>query len=166
MTKEHPEESVEDILRMLRYDPATGLVTRPGKAGRSVCSGELARKNGYLFMSVSGRRYAVHRLAWLCAHGSWPKGQIDHINGVRDDNRAANLRDVTASVNRENQRAARSDNLSSGVLGVHWSEYHGKWKAHIRVAGKLMHLKYCATKDEAFAVYLQAKRALHAGCTI
>ena len=32
-------------------------------------------------------------------YGKWPENEIDHINGIKDDNRINNLRDVT---NRQN----------------------------------------------------------------
>lgn len=42
---------------------------------------------------------AVHRLVWKLITGKDPDGLIDHINGIRDDNRPENLRDVTPNEN-------------------------------------------------------------------
>ena len=48
----------------------------------------------YLSCRLYGKHYALHRLAWFHYYGSWPVHEIDHINGVRSDNRIVNLRDV------------------------------------------------------------------------
>lgn len=167
MQKSSNTLTAERLRELLSYDPETGVFDRRqknawnarGSAGAKTC-------RGYVILSVDGKRYFAHRLAWLHVYGRWPKQFIDHINGCRGDNRIANLREADCALNLENQRVARSDNQSSGVLGVHWSAYHGKWKAHIRVNGRLRHLKYCSTIEEAQAVYVAAKRRLHAGCTI
>jgi|GEM_PF-4016083 len=57
---------------------------------------------GYASVKISGIRYMVHRLLWKVYTGHDPRGVIDHINGVRDDNRICNLRDVSPSVNSMN----------------------------------------------------------------
>lgn len=77
----------------------------------------------------------------------------------------ANLRDVDQSTNMENLRRPRSDN-KSGVLGVCWCNHYQKWKASIRVKGILYHVKYTHSLEDAEQAYLEAKRRLHAGCTI
>jgi hypothetical protein len=60
--------------------------------------------NGYLYGRLTHNKthygFLVHRLAWLLHTGKEPTNQIDHISGIRDDNRACNLREAT---NRENQ---------------------------------------------------------------
>lgn len=157
-----------DRLRtLLHYDPATGYFTRLVSIAANAMAGTMpgTTHNGYVTIAVDGKRYRAHRLAWLYVHGEWPAHQIDHINGVRDDNRIANLRDVPSATNSENHREARSGS-GSGLLGAYWCADKGCYKACIRVAGKLKFLKNCETADEAHAIYLEAKRKLHAGCTI
>lgn len=82
------------------------------------------------------------------------------INGVRSDNRWANLRMVSRSVNNQNQRRARKDN-KSGLLGVRPNR--ARWAASIFVYGKKHHLGTYDTAEEAHAVYIKAKRGLHVG---
>ena len=41
----------------------------------------------------------AHTLVWALYYGHWPRQTIDHINLKKGDNRIANLRDVSLSVN-------------------------------------------------------------------
>lgn len=67
-------------------------------------AGKPAGVNGtsYAHVKINGVGYQVHRLLWKVATGADPRGVIDHINGVRDDNRLINLRDVTPRTNAQN----------------------------------------------------------------
>ena len=72
--------------------------------------------------------------------GKWPNGEVDHINGIRDDNRWCNLRDVTKS---ENQRNAKIRKVNtSGFNGVDFHTKHNKWRARIYVDGRSELLGY------------------------
>lgn len=129
-------------------------------------------KNSYGYIVVRFKfsrvqhRFLAHRLAWLASHGSWPIGEVDHINGCRSDNRLSNLRCVDRSTNMQNQQKAQADNKTSGVLGVSYSSGRGKWVAQIQTNGKKLQIGRFDTLDAARVAYLQAKRQLHAGCTI
>lgn len=85
--------------------------------------------------------------------------QFDHIvpliNGDRDDNRIENLRDVTGAENARNRRL-QADN-ATGRTGVTAYPFQGQLRfvARIRVGGKLHHLGYFATVEEA----AEARRA-------
>lgn len=151
---------------LLVYDSDTGLFTRRvshGSAKAGKATGCLHKK-GYIFISVDDRAYSAHRLAWLHAHGSWPSGQIDHINGNRSDNRICNLRDVSAGMNQQNRRV-RSRNSTSGFLGV--SKARHRWRAAIQAPdGRRVNLGSFDSPEQAHAAYLEAKRAIHPGGTI
>lgn len=168
--------TLQDLQDAFTCDPTTGALTwrvRHGVnasfntkyAGRPVgCK----NGGGYLTTKLTIRgiehNLQVHRIVWALSGGipTFPE-RIDHKNGDTRDNRTANLRPATATTNAQNQRNARSDN-QTGVLGVH--PVKGKFRASIRVNGKLKHLGYHNTPEAAHAAYLEAKRALHEGCTI
>lgn len=161
------ELTAERLRELLHYNPETGVFTWlvhrfRHKAGSVAGSPE---SDGHTCIGVCGRNYRAHRLAWLYVHGHWPKQEIDHINGVRTDNRIANLRDVSRTVNSENLRSAKSNN-TSGFLGIYLHKKSGLWHASIKVNGRKLSLKYHKTKEEAYAVYVEAKRRLHIGCVI
>jgi hypothetical protein len=95
--------------------------------------------------------------------GEWPKGLIDHVNGVKDDNRFANLRVVDETGNSQNIRKPNRRN-KSGFMGVIF--FQNKWRASITHKGKTHWLGDFKTPEEAHEAYLIAKRKLHTACTL
>jgi hypothetical protein len=120
---------------------------------------------GYLIVSVKGSRYKAHRLIWLWHYGEFPKHDIDHINGIRNDNHIENLRDVSRSVNMQNQKKGNVDN-KSGLLGVHWNKDRDKWNSIIYINGKRKYLGLFNCKNKAYEAYIKAKRQFHEGNTL
>lgn len=163
-----PELTAERVRELFNYDPLTGVLTwkkQPrGRYKPSLVAG-CTDDRGYVVTHAMGRRHYNHRLTWLLVHGAWPAKQIDHINGDKADNRIANLRDVSNTVNMENQCRPTAGNRS-GFLGVSWHAGNKKFEAKIMVSGKPIHIGSYTTPEEAHQAYLTAKRQLHAGCTI
>ena len=158
--------TAELVREYLNYDPDTGVFTWRKKSSPKSVVGAVAgdaKPNGYRTIQLLGCRNFAHRLAWFYVYGVWPKHHIDHINGVRDDNRIANLRDVTQQHNVHNERKPRRGNP---YLGVSYSKDRDKYLAQIYANGKAKNLGRYDTPEEAYAVYIEAKRKLHAGCTI
>lgn len=112
-----------------------------------------------------GKKCNAHRLAWLHFYGEWPAGEVDHINGIKTDNRIKNLRDAARELNSQNQRRAHHRN-QAGLLGVTVDKARGKWLASIFHDGKKRHLGRFNSPEEAHARYIQEKRLVHPGCTI
>lgn len=163
-----PKVLTAAVLReRLHYDPETGHFSHakrtPGhpigkKAG-------CPDSQGYIVICVLGKTYKAHRLAFMYMNGTPldPTLHVDHINGVPGDNRWTNLRAVQMAVNMQNKR--NSHKGRSGLLGSHWLK-DGKWQAAIGVDGKTRYIGRYDTAEAAHAAYLDAKRRLHAGCTI
>lgn len=119
---------------IFEYNPETGIFI---KKIESIEVGSIT-EYGYMRISVDGKHYLLHRIAWLIMTGDWPTDQIDHINGNRSDNRWINLRQADNKENSRNQ-SLRSTN-KSGVVGVNWIQKLNKWRAQITVDGKPIHL--------------------------
>lgn len=157
------ELSVSGVDSILAYNPANGKFTwKPGTYGHYQKPDAVGStdSNGYLSVEISGFSFMLHRLAWLVSTGDWPKGEIDHINGNRKDNRLCNLRDVCKGENQQNIGGARTTN-TSGLIGAHWSKRKKKYCSEIRVSGARHFLGYFDTAEEASNAYLKAKAENH-----
>lgn len=126
------------------YDPQAGTFVwretgKPAFTSRAV--------KGYAVGNADRKKYLAHRVAWLITHGEWPAGQVDHINGIRDDNRISNLRDIERVDNQRNMKVSARN--KSGILGVHYAKTLNKWQATIRADGKSKYLGIYDTKEQA-----------------
>ena len=113
---------------------------------------------GYRNIGIDGHVYRAHVLAWFYVKKRWPR-QIDHRNGVRTDNRFANLRLATTAQNQHNSR--RQVNNTSGFKGVSYVKARYKWQAQIRVNGISLGLGHFDTPEQAYAAYCAAAMRLH-----
>ena len=125
--------SPQELATLFWYD-IDGQLTRrvdAGRWGREKAGTVVGTPHceGYLSAVVRGKRLLVHRVCFAIAHGQWPEGQIDHIDGNRTNNRLSNLRDVMPGENSQNRHASRSDS-STGVLGIRPMRH--RWQANIR----------------------------------
>ena len=158
--KKKPLPCVAVIRDALDYNPLTGALTwRITKS--TVRQGNVAgyvKKDGYRYVRLNGVKYLAHRLVWVHVYGTDPVDQIDHINGVTDDNRIINLREASDNLNQQNLQKATRRN-KSGYLGVYPSGK--KWRAVIQIGGKNTHLGAFDTAYDAHLAYLRAKRDLH-----
>ena len=164
-----PHVTQNRLKELLDYSLETGLFKWKIAHSRRVHAGDVAGSlspKGYILIGVDGCVYRAHRLAWLYVYGKFPEHYIDHINRIKADNRIENLRDVSITVNNENQKYAPSHNKSCGVLGVSREKNHRRWRAVITTGGKQVHIGYFDTIEEAEAAYVAEKRKLHVGCTI
>lgn len=114
---------------------------------------------GYIRVWIDGRHYRAHRIVWLLAYGNFPEAEIDHINGVRGDNRLCNLRIATMPENMQNRKIHK--NNTSGGTGVTFYKRVGKWVARISVNRRRICLGYFGDKAHAHQAYLNAKSQFH-----
>ncbi len=154
--------TIERLKQVIHYDPETGVFTRLECFQRPDVIGPCSLEdhgNGYHRITIDGKRYYRHRLAWFYMTGCWPV-EVDHKNRNRTDNAWANLREVTSSGNKQNQRKAHS-NSHSGRLGVSWDGTRMKWTARIRVGGSYKYLGRFVQIEQAEKAYLRAKQEHH-----
>lgn len=160
--KSHPRKfdlTADFVRELFNYDPDVGVLVRKKRYQIAHPS----KGDGYTRIRVGRLIYQVHRVIWLHVYGEWPSKDIDHINGDKSDNRIENLRDVSHSVNLQNQRRAAITS-KTGLLGVH--PHQGRFLAQIQINKKIIYLGLFGTAIEGHNAYLDAKRALHDGCTI
>lgn len=162
--------SVEYLKEAFKYNSETGVIhwkkrpkshfeTEEGwRASNARFAGLEAGSvdsHGYLQIGIAGRLYMAHRIAWALHHNEWPVYEIDHISGIKADNRIQNLRMVTLQVNCKNKRIYSSN--KTGASGVVWYKSRGKWRARINVDGKMKHLGYFDDFGEAVRVRREAE---------
>jgi hypothetical protein len=168
----------DEIRKRFKYDPDTGVVStrertpennppmtqkwcdwfNRERAGKPVGYRDC---DGYLIVDiyVGGKRITrhVHRIAWLLYFGSWPKRQVDHINGLRDDNRIVNLRELGHRENHQNKAKKVKVNNDGGVF---FNDRAGKWIAYSVVKkGHKRHLGAYETEQEAWDALVVNKEA-------
>lgn len=130
------------------YSIQTGRILKPG-----------LDSNGYQMVSLckngKGKSINLHKLV---ANAFIPnpdnKKCIDHIDNDRKNNYVSNLRYAT---NQENNRnASKKKNNTSGVIGVSYCKIYKKWRAFISINGKIKHLGYFQTLEQAKEARIQA----------
>lgn len=154
--------TAEKLRERYVYSKATGAFKYRQQRGR-MQKGDRAgtiNSDGYWQIGIDGKLYKASRLAWLYVTGAWPRGQVDHKNRNRADDRWTNLRDTSHAENQQNCKTLRSNNRS-GVRGVSWCTKRQRWQAHIQAEGKQRNLGVFKTIEAAEAAYKAAEKVLH-----
>jgi len=152
MADKHSMPTQESLRKLYWYNPVTGeMISR--RTNRSTGWVE----DGYRFIELKGKQYRIHRLIWMYLHNRWPVEMIDHINGIKLDNRLCNLREVTAKQNAENRNNVQA---ISGLKGV-FPAPRGRWKAAIGHEGQVIYLGTYDTKEKAYEIYCKAVQIFH-----
>jgi hypothetical protein len=160
----------EELMERLSYNPETGIfiwhnrkLTKPqDKTWNKKFAGKSTgyiRHNGYQIINISGREYACSRLAWMITYKKWPANEIDHINGIRSDNRIANLRAATRSENASNRNL--QSNNTTGFKGVWKRKNMNSWVATIQKCGQKIRLGSFDSPEKAGEAYLRAVNDIH-----
>ena len=126
----------DDILAYLRerytYDAGTGAIRHKGRD--RVLKGAVSKK-GYPRISIRiGKnltRVSMHRAAWALYYGRWPS-EIDHLNGIKTDNRLCNLREVSRSENDQNRVWKWKPNAQTGLPGVYYDKTYKNYIVRFR----------------------------------
>jgi HNH endonuclease len=148
------------LRELLDYNDETGEFRWRKRVSKPVRVGDVAGAleiNGYWKISIHGRQYRAHHLAWFYMTGKWRSGFIDHRDGNRSNNRWDNLRRATPSQNCANRRLPRNNRC--GFKGVTRTK-SGRWCASIHKQGRRYHLGIFSTPQEAHAAYVTAARKL------
>ncbi len=149
----------QECLKKLSYDPLTGIFKWLFNGTRGVKSGDIAGSkmtNGYIMLSVGGKKVLAHRAAWFFVYKEFPRGNIDHKNRNKSDNKIANLRNASAEQNAQNR--TKNCKNTSGYKGVTWHKRDKRWQAAITIQGKVKHLGYYKESKDAYSAYVDASK--------
>ena len=131
LTQEERKAFEEYLLSTYRYDAATGKLINK-KLNREY-PGVIDKSKGYVRVNVffQGEQFKLwkHRLVFFLVHRRFPK-EIDHLNGIKTDNRIENLREVNHSENEANKLRRWKKNPDSGLPGI--TKSHAVFKTRFR----------------------------------
>ena len=160
MTKDEAMKIAKDLLD---YNPETGVLTWKNVSNRTdrygMKAGWVDRTKGYRKIEIKGFSFSAHRICWLLAYGEYPKYEIDHINGIKDDNRLKNLRQATHSQNCMNQKIKVNNKV--GYKGVHLRKDTQKYVSIIWKNGKCHYLGQYEAAEQAHDAYVKASVVIH-----
>jgi hypothetical protein len=152
----------EELKTRYHYNPETGLFTHlqnrgKGKAGQ--VAGNI-NSNGYREMRVCNTLFQAHRLAFLYMTGTFPEKPltVDHINGVRDDNRWENLR--IANWHEQNWNSPVRQKCKSGFKGAWPCKTTGRWQSILTDGKTRIWLGRFDTAEEAHRAWIKAATEL------
>jgi len=157
--RKRPRVTRARLRELLHYDPETGEFRWLERVTKWIEPGDLAGSvddQGYRRITIKGRHYRAHHLAWFYMKGKWCSQVIDHRDGDPSNNRWANLRSATRLQNSVNKRLYR--NNACGLKGV--CRAGSAWCAAIYKKRRRVHLGYFPTPQEAHAAYAKAARKL------
>ena len=146
------------ISQKVLYCPDSGDLTWKSGRLKGKPAGRLHKSSGYMRVIVNGKEHRSHRIAFLLMHKRWP-AFVDHINGIRTDNRACNLREATKAENCRNSKL--QTNNSSGHPGVHWVKSKKRWRASIKVMDRQIHLGWFLSIKDAVRARIEGERLHH-----
>lgn len=155
------ELTKENLISILDYEPSTGLFRWNKESCKRLVKGAAAGTldNGYIMIGIDRKQYRAHRLAWLYVYGYMPVEQIDHVNGIKTDNRIENLRLATHGQNCANRK--KQSNNTSGYKGVCFIKSIGKWRARIGYNNKKIDIGFFDNPKDAAIAYSKKSIELH-----
>lgn len=150
------------IKECLEYNPDTGeffwKISKKGSSGKGSNPGTLTKK-GYVDVCIDGRKYGLHRIAFVLMDKELPEN-VDHKNGIKSDNRWCNLRPASVRENSFNYKGTGSLSKYKNV----YFDPRGKKKWFVRVtdlSGKKISCGYFFTAEEANEEAKKQRKILH-----
>ena len=139
--------SINDLLETFFY--SNGVLIRRTTGNRGYI-----RPDGYVYVRFMGRAYGEHRLIHLIFSGEWPY-QVDHVNGIRNDNQPSNLRSATHSQNCMNRKSI------TGKKGCYWNPRRQKWMVQVGLNGRRKTVGYFDDLNSALKARAEMAKLLH-----
>lgn len=147
----------ERLKEMLSYNSITGEFIRikPLKGNTLYAVVGSTNNDGYISISIDNKRYQAHNLVWLYIYGKFPELQLDHINGIKDDNRFENLREVSHSENQKNKGLDKRNKF--GYPGIRKGKKLGTYRVYIGIDKAKLDLGTYPNLESAIAARVQAE---------
>lgn len=115
-----------------------------------------ARGYAMRIVSTNGKRIGIYMARFIL---DAPEGMhVDHISGDILDNRRVNLRICTATENSRNSKKRTNGTSQYKGVGLSQRVHGGKWRAQIRIDGKVVILGLSDDEIELAHIYDAAAR--------
>ena len=141
--------------QLISYDPITGIFIR--KSSGKVIGSNTAQ--GYLAFHLLGKTLLAHRVVFFLETGEFPKGQVDHIDGNKHNNKRDNLRIVTSQQNKFNRKP--NQNRIGLQKNVYWMPKLNRYRVKMKINGQTKHFGYFNDHQEAIAKAIEVQEKYH-----
>ena len=136
----------------LYYKKSVSKKARQGRKAGGIVS------SGYVLVTINKKQIYAHRVIFLMHYGYLPN-YIDHIDGIKLNNKIENLRAATMSQNGINR--PKQANNTSGYKGVYYSIARDKWIAQIKHHQKMKNLGGFETRLDAHKRYVEEAKKIY-----
>lgn len=113
---------------------------------------------GYKMITINGKNFRAHRLAWLWNYGYLPENGLDHIDGNKSSTDIQNLREVSQSCNMRN--CGNPSNNVTGVKGVRFAKRDKLYIASIAINMSEHHIGCSKNFDDMVLLRYAAEQCL------
>ncbi len=108
-----------------------------GRSGKLIRTFGTNRRDRYKQVSIKGKKFLVHRLICQAFGENWePNFWVDHISGVKNDNRPENLRQLETRSEHNKAHQDKRPGCSSKYRFVSWDKKSKKWRMQVKANGK------------------------------
>lgn len=151
--------SASNMGRIKRNDIKYLTKTGKNRSLKTLILKQKVSKKGYCQITLSDiegntKCKGVHRWVMYAFHGI-SSLQVDHINGVKINNKLENLRYCTQRENINYRKDVTPSNFSSSLYGT-YQDKDGKWVSYISIQGTNHYLGVYDKEYEAHLKYMEA----------
>lgn len=151
------------FMSFIFYNPETGFfhkrTNRRGVPYDPPTNGpklnDLWSHDGYIYVYyASGSKIRADIFAWFFMTGDWPNGEIEHIDGNKNNNAFKNLRMIPPIEEPEESKTKKPE-LKYKHKGITIT-ISGRYRATLRRGGQIYYLGFFDTEEEAIEAYKTA----------
>lgn len=133
-------------VKSFKYDHFKGRLMKLGLRGGGYSCVNLSKDNKKITKAVHKLMQPAFELGM---------GFVDHINGIKTDNRLENLRVVTRRQNMQNLNCHRKGKLVGANYDKRRAHLDRPWASRVKINGKNIHLGCFKTELEAHEMYMK-----------